>query len=77
MHRIGIANSPYCQYCHNVEETTEHFLYDCPEHEEIRNKIFGTNTIKISDMDLLQIANYCRATKRFKIGEEENDTITE
>ena len=80
MNTINICDTPICQQCQLEEETTAHFIYACPELDDIRQTIFGTpnitqDTHPIKDMEYNKLLAYCKASKRFD-EPTDDDTVT-
>ena len=60
--------SPICDSCHGSEETSEHYLCECPAFATQRQKIFGNTTIKWSVLTSFRIEallKYIESTGRF------------
>ena len=45
MHTIKVSKTPLCPLCKEEEETTTHFIYECPELDDLRRTIYGTQII--------------------------------
>lgn len=68
LHTMKLVNSPDCQQCNNGIEDVDHFMYECAEQKETRERIFGgtitKNSLPIKNMALKDILTYCKTTKR-------------
>ena len=67
LHRIGKTDTPFCPNCHQIEETIEHFLLECPKyiHERIR-LIAKLRELGIHDLTLRSILNNSELEKKQK-----------
>jgi hypothetical protein len=69
--------NPFCPYCKNIRETSEHFLTTCPKLANARTQCFGRNKITIKEIinerTLSDITEYITDSKRFmkKINNQE------
>ena len=67
---IRIRNDANCQMClEEVEETSAHYLCECPAFSNIRAKIFGVHQLQISDLQqtvIHLIASFIRKTAEFE-----------
>ena len=83
--RIKKAASPYCAYCPNTTETTNHFLFFCQKFARQRHKLvlalkrkaFSKNYILTDESAIRHTINYINDTGRFKhyIGDIKADLI--
>jgi hypothetical protein len=74
------SRSPYCKYCKNIRETSEHFLTECTQLNNARLHCFGkvkTNIKEIiRDRKWGEIIEYIKYSNRFqwKKNRDKNDT---
>ena len=81
LHQFKRVNSPHCPACGHPEETTEHFLLQCPiyAHERwlLLNQASGSTPklkkLLTSQKLLTLLANYIEATGRFDLEERKGE----
>ena len=65
---MGKAQSPLCPKCHEAEETSQHYVGECPAYLNTRVSHFGYYKIHLSDLvkndRILKLANFVQKTKR-------------
>ena len=69
-HRIGKAESPLCPKCHEAEETSQHYVGECPAYLNTRLSHFGNHKIELSDLvkkdKIFKLASFVQKTKRLE-----------
>jgi hypothetical protein len=65
---------PYCKYCPETRETTEHFMSVCPAYAHIRQEVFQTTHISMQQIfDKFNSKTICRYINKTGRMEEENE----
>ena len=69
------SRSPYCLFCKNIRETSEHFLTKCQKLDNARIQCFGKNNITLKEIintrSLTNILDYIKDSNRFSRYEKE------
>jgi ribonuclease HI len=81
LHRITKSNTPRCSSCNYKEETTHHYLFDCPTWRHKRwsmGKKLGKNAksmehILSKEKGIKEVLKYVGRTERFKYSNSEVD----
>ena len=67
-YKMGKAQSPLCPKCHEAEETSQHYVGECPAYLNTRVSHFGYYKIQLSDLvkndRILKLASFVQKTKR-------------
>ena len=42
--KYHLVSDPFCAFCNNIRETTEHFFFDCPKYATPRLAFLSTLT---------------------------------
>ena len=67
-HLMGLEDSPTCPKCKEEEETSAHYLMECPHYSTIRHSIFGYHSLKGNDLQSIKLSNiyqFIKQTKRW------------
>ena len=65
---MNLEESPICPKCEEEEETSLHFLAQCPAYAKIRLEVMGRIFIpecQVSGIPLKKITKFAQETKRF------------
>ena len=64
------TRNPYCMYCTNIRETSEHFLTQCTKLDNARIQCFNKQKITIKEIinkyPLSNIIDYIKDSNRFR-----------
>ena len=41
LNKINMSDSPLCNYCNNMRETVEHFIFECQKYSNLRRKLYN------------------------------------
>ena len=67
-YKMGKAQSPLCPKCHEAEETSQHYVGECPAYLNTRVSHFGYYKVQLSDLvkndQILKLASFVQKTKR-------------
>jgi ribonuclease HI len=56
LHIIKRSDSPYCKWCVDKEETVEHFLLECSQHQSLRSSLWTSIHNLLPDTLLLSLS---------------------
>lgn len=72
LHKIGVKSEPDCDKCGHTNETSIHFLCECPKYWRLRAKIFGNafcNTATIASACAKDVLRFAKDSGRFWRGD--------
>ena len=78
LNKMTLVDTKICPHCDYAEETTGHFLGQCPAFARHRGEIFNTYYATLTDIfenhSILEIVKYATKTKRFLHPEESDQS---